>query len=453
MSISSAMLAGVTGLVSNASSLAAISDNIANSNTVGYKRSTVDFTSLVNTGSHTAYTAGGVVTATRGYIGQQGTLQSSANVTDLAISGSGFFVTSAKSVGLTAADPRYFTRAGAFTVDQNGYMKNAAGLFLQGWPADTNGTVNPDSANLSSLTPINIFSVTSTAQPTTTASVDGNLNTDQTINVGEPAYALGDLATYAGNNTLGLKPDFSITVPVSDSKGGQRNVVVDFLKSSTPNQWHAEVRADPLTVVDNLGGGQPQGMIMSGVMAFNPDGSIDTVNTTLPSSFTLGDSAAGADPKWTASLGVDAQTIALDLTGMTQFSGVSSVSAVASNGTATGGISGVTIDDQGLVTAVYGNGTMRTIAQVAVATFPNANGLKTVNGNAYQASLESGIYTLNVAGSGGAGAIAPSSLEASTVDLSTEFTGLITTQRAYSASSKIITTADQMLEELLSIKR
>ncbi len=450
MSISSAMLAGVTGLVSNASALAAISDNIANSNTVGYKRSGVDFSDLVNTTSHSSYSAGGVTTSTRGFVSQQGTLQSSSNVTDLAISGDGFFVTSNKAVGLTAADPRFFTRAGAFTVDSNGYMKNAAGLFLQGWPADINGVVTPDSANLSSLTPINILSIANTVTPTNSTSVRGNLNTDQVINVGEPAYVAGDMATYAGNNTLGLKPDFSITVPVSDSKGGQRNVVVDFLKSSTPNQWHAEVRSDPLTDVDNAAG---QGLIMTGVMAFNPDGSIDAVNTTLPATFTLGNSATGADPKWTTALGVAAQTVALDLTGMSQFSGVSSVSSVQSNGTASGGISGISIDDQGVVTAVYGNGTARTIAQVAVATFPNANGLKPVNGDAYQASLESGIYTLNVAGTAGAGAIAPSSLEASTVDLSTEFTGLITTQRAYSASSKIITTADQMLEELLSIKR
>ena len=115
MSISSAMLAGVTGLVSNASSLAAISDNIANSNTVGYKRSAVDFTSLVNTGSHTSYSAGGVVTATRGFVGQQGTLQSSSNVTDLAISGDGFFVTSGRAAGAPrqACSPRPRTRAWA----------------------------------------------------------------------------------------------------------------------------------------------------------------------------------------------------------------------------------------------------------------------------------------------------------------------------------------------------
>ncbi len=464
MSISSAMLAGVTGLTANSSALAAISDNIANSNTVGYKRSQVDFSDLVNTVSTSHYSAGGVVTDTQHFINQQGTLQATSNVTDLAISGDGFFVTSNKAAGLTAGDPRYFTRAGSFTVDQNGYMKNAAGLFLQGWPADANGIVTPDSANLTSLTPINILSVVNTAQPTTSASINGNLNTDQVVN--PAAYSAGNMAQYAADPTTGIKPDFSITVPVSDSKGGQRNVVIDFLKSSTPNQWMAEVRSDPLTDVDT-GGGTP-GLIASGVVAFNPDGSLDTTNTTLggidtstakPPVATISLLSSAAAPPtapavaWASGLGVTGQNFTVDISGVTQFSAVSSVSSVSSNGTASGGISGISIDKAGMVTAVYGNGTTRKIAQVAIATFPNADGLTPVNGDAYQASLDSGIYTLKAAGSAGAGTIAPSSLEASTVDLSQEFTGLITTQRAYSASSKIITTADQMLQELLSIKQ
>jgi flagellar hook protein FlgE len=464
MSISSAMLAGVTGLTSNASALAAISDNIANSNTVGYKRSGVAFSDLVNTVSNTSYSAGGVTTFTRHYNDQQGTLQATSNVTDLAISGEGFFVTSNKAAGITAADPRYFTRAGSFTVDQNGYLKNAAGLYLQGWPADANGVITPDSAKLTSLTPLNILSVTNTAEPTTAATISGNLNTDQTVN---PAvYAAGDMSLYAANPTTGIKPDFSITVPVSDSKGGQRNIVVDFLKSSTPNQWQAEVRADPLGAVDT-GGGTP-GLIESGVVAFNPDGSLDTTNTTLggintsiaiPPLATVNLLASAAAPptapavSWDASLGVAAQNFTIDLSKMTQFSAASTVSEVSSNGTASGGVSGISIDNAGHVTAVYGNGTTRTIAQLAVATFPNPDGLRPVSGDAYQVSLESGIYSLNQAGTAGAGEIAPSSLEASTVDLSTEFTGLITTQRAYSASSKIISTADQMMQELLNIKQ
>jgi flagellar hook protein FlgE len=129
------------------------------------------------------------------------------------------------------------------------------------------------------------------------------------------------------------------------------------------------------------------------------------------------------------------------------------VQAVTTNGTAFGNLTNVDIDEDGYVTAIFDNGVTRRIAQVAVATFANPNGLIGLNGNAYRMSNASGPYSLKSPGTGGAGLIAPSTLESSTVDLSTEFTGLITTQRAYSASSKIITTADAMLEELINIKR
>jgi flagellar hook protein FlgE len=481
MSISSAMLAGVTGLVSNSSALAAISDNIANSNTVGYKRVGVDFTSLVNAGATGEYAAGGVSTATQHFITQQGSLQATSSATDLAISGNGFFVTSGKAAGLTASDPRYFTRAGAFTIDQSGYLKNAAGLYLQGWLADSGGVITPDSANLTSLQPINILQVAATAQPTTSGTIDANVNADQAISSAAQNAGAGTVAApgynpdvnpatapatevsmteYANDPTTGVKPDFSITVPVSDSKGGSRNLVVDFLKSSTANQWYAEVRADPPSTVEtdpNL----PQGLIESGIVAFKPDGTLDTAATTLSTSLSLGPSSAAAPvagagesaAKWATNLGISGQSISLDISKISQLSAPSSVAGVTTNGTASGGIAGVSIDNQGKVTAVFDNGTTRTLAQVAIATFPNPDGLQSVDGDAYQETLSSGALTLKTAGSAGAGAITPSSLEASTVDLSSEFTGLITTQQAYSAASKIISTADQMIQVLLGLKQ
>jgi flagellar hook protein FlgE len=470
MSISSALLAGVTGLVSNSSSLAATSDNIANSNTIGYKRVGVDFSSMVNTGSGSDYAAGGVTSSTHAFVTTQGTLQATSSPTDLAISGNGFFVVTGVGAGLTPFDPRYFTRAGDFTVDQKGYLKNAANLYLQGWPADAKGNVTPDSANLSTMVPINIEKVANIAEPTSEAAIQGNLNSDEVINPNIANY-LSDLdpaapgtnvnmAQYALDPTTGVKPDFSITLPISDSKGGQRNVVVDFLKSSTPNQWYAEVRSDPPNDVDvdpNL----TPGLIASGIVAFKPDGTFDAANSTFPTTITLGASsstppAAGsgeAGVQWANALGVNGQSINLDLAGISQFSSTSAVSNVTTDGTAFGSVAGVSIDPNGDVTAVYANGTTRKIAQVAIATFPNPDGLRSVNGNAYQVSLQSGAFTLKPPGAAGAGTVSPSSLEASTVDLSTEFTNLITTQRAYSASSKIITTADQMLQELLTIKQ
>jgi flagellar hook protein FlgE len=167
--------------------------------------------------------------------------------------------------------------------------------------------------------------------------------------------------------------------------------------------------------------------------------------------------ATGTGPRWADGLGIDSQDIQIDLAnaagGLTQFNSQSVVQSVNTNGTAFGNLTNIEIDDKGYVSAIFDNGVTRRIAQVAIATFSNPDGLKAVNGNAYRVTNESGGFSLKTPGDGGAGSIAPSTLEASTVDLSTEFTGLITTQRAYSACSKIITTADQMLEELLSIKR
>jgi len=456
MSISSAMLAGVTGLTTNSSQLAAISDNIANANTVGYKRHSVDFSSLVNSSSKTSYSAGGVSGNARQYVTTQGTVQSSGSNTDLAISGDGFFVTTNKSTGITPSDPRYFTRAGSFTLDNQGYLRNSAGLYLQGWPADVLGNVQPDSSNLSALSPINILSVANTAQASNQAAIQANLDSDQAANALIASYdpLTNGTATYmATNGASGIKPDFSVSLPISDTKGGQRSVVVDFLKSSTPNQWYAEIRADPPSAVENDITGLGYGLIASGTVAFNEDGSLDLTNTTLPNSFTLEASSTGVGVKWATALGVGNQDISLDLTGMSQFAAVSAVSSVATNGTAFGAMTGLDVDQNGWVTAVYGNGVTRRVAQIAVATFPNENGLISLDGNAYQVSTDSGRFTLKSPGSAGAGTLSAGSLEASTVDLSSEFTGLITTQRAYAASSKIITTADQMLQDLLDIKR
>jgi flagellar hook protein FlgE len=446
MSINSAMLAGVTGLISNSSALAAISDNIANANTVGYKRVGIDFSSLVTNGAGVnGYSAGGVAAFSRQFVDQQGTLQASSNATDLAIAGNGFFVTTGHPENLTAGDSRYFTRAGAFTVDRNGYLMNTAGLYLQGWPADANGEITIDSANLTSLQSINILNIASSAQATSAASINANLNSDQTVNPAD--YAVGDMAKYAMDPSTGLKPDFSIQVPIADSKGGQRTIVIDFMKSATANEWYAEVRADPANSISTAAG---DGMITSGTVTFDTTGKIS--GGTLSRSIALGGSG-DADPAWAASLGLAAQTVSLDLANVTQFSSASTVNSVQPNGTAFGTLAGVNIDEDGYVTAVYENGTTRRMAQVAIATFPNPDGLTSTKGNAYRPSVNSGGYTLKAAGTAGAGKLSPSSLESSTVDLSTEFTGLITTQRAYSASSKIITTADQMMEELLNIKR
>jgi flagellar hook protein FlgE len=556
MSINSAMLSGVSGLISNSSALAAISDNIANVNTVGYKRSSANFSTLVTSQSKNAtYSAGGVSAKTHQFISQQGLTQSTSSNLDLSIAGSGFFVGTEKPEGLTATDTRSFTRAGSFQLDNLGYLKNDAGLYLQGWLADpVTGMITPDPSDLTQLSSINVGTVGGTAEKTTRIGVNANLRSEQPVsaaanalvsktaivdsttatnnysiyysptgtgnqynveirkagvavstgtatfdpttgallsttlpgtppnlNVGggatvtqtqlglntkadaiaSGAYdpATRSMSDYAKDNTTGVKPDFEIQIPVSDSKGGQRTVTLSLLKGPGPNEWFAELRAKPGDLDNNV-----NGQIATGKVTFTTDGKLASVGNLFggvtPTSISIGASdplATGTAPRWADGLGIDSQTLQVDLAnaagGLTQYNSQSVVQSVNTNGTAFGNLTNIEVDDQGYVSAIFDNGVTRRIAQVAVATFSNPNGLKGINGNAYRVTNESGTFSLKTPGGGGAGSIAPSTLEASTVDLSTEFTGLITTQRAYSASSKIITTADQMLEELLSIKR
>lgn len=600
MSINSAMLAGVSGLIANSSALAAISDNIANVNTVGYKRSTANFSTLVTSGTkNQTYSAGGVKAQTHQFISQQGLTQSTTSNLDLSISGSGFFVATEKPEGLTATDTRSFTRAGSFQLDSLGYLRNDAGLYLQGWLADpVSGIITPDPSDLMQLSSINVGSVGGTAEKTTRVGVNANLRSEQPVSAsvsyksgpatgptatvlddaavpqphkidvvysatgntnpvaptlpadpggnqyrvdikengvivesgivayddsvspgvllgyksitgGAVAFAgslpttvpvsgganidmtdpllmmandtevlKGNLYDPAGNSMslyayneankitnatpAGVKPDFEIQIPLSDSKGGQRTVTMSLLKGPGPNQWYAELRAKPGDLANNS-----TGLISTGIVTFTTDGKLQNTGglfgTTSPTSISVAASGTPIDPAnpnapiWADGLGIDTQDVQIDLAnaagGLTQYNSQSVVQSVNTNGTAFGNLTNIEVDEDGYVSAIFDNGVTRRIAQVAVATFSNPNGLKGVNGNAYRVTNESGTYSLKAPGQGGAGSLAPSTLEASTVDLSTEFTGLITTQRAYSASSKIITTADQMLEELLNIKR
>lgn len=484
MSINSALLAGVSGLTANSAALAAISQNIANVNTVGYKRTAGEFQTVINAQSQGAgYSAGGVLATARHFTSQNGQLQRTTSNTDLGIAGQGFFVVTEKPENLQVTDARLFTRAGAFRVDDLGYLKNTSGLYLQGWPVDADGNVNADPSDLNRLRTINVGSVGGTAEATTRIQLNANIKSSQAVSSeatdagltppGVNAYnpATNSMAMWNPETGAGVKPDFELTVPVSDSKGGQRTIAISFLKSSVPNQWYTEIRAIPASDVVT-GAGLTNGQLKTGLVAFTQDGRLDmdamealgasalfpdVANATL--SFGASDAAApGAGAfKWAPGLGIDDQALTFDLTaatgGLTQYDSASVVQAVLTNGTAFGNLSEVKIDDTGFVTAIFDNGVTRKIAQIALATFPSPDSLSQTSGNAYRVSQGSGTYNLKAAGSGGAGQIGASQLEASTVDLSAEFTGLITTQRAYSASSKIITTADEMLAELISIKR
>jgi flagellar hook protein FlgE len=458
MSINSAMLAGVSGLVANSSALAAISDNIANVNTTAYKRNQVDFATMVTSQAVKGeYSAGGVQGASKQFVSQQGSIQASSSSTSLAISGDGFFVVTTKGAGLTAADPREFTRAGAFAPDADGFLVNDAGLYLQGWPVQPDGSFATDPSDLSKIGPINVKNLGAAVRQTSNLGISANLDQTTPVGVGAAAYnkATNSMAAFAATGT-GTPPDAPpMELSVVDSMGGTHKLALAFEKTATPNTWNAEIYAVPASDVLTTG---PNGQVAAGLVKFNTDGSIDLANSTLfgaagaPPTINLA-ASGGVAPAWAASLGIAAQPLSIDLSQFTQLAAATTVNSVTSNGAAVGNIVGVQVGVDGVVSALFDNSQVRKIAQVAVATFPNANGLQAVNGNAYMSTQPAGQMTLKTAGAGGAGKISPSSLEASTVDLSTEFTSLITTQKAYSASSKIITTADQMLDELINIIR
>jgi flagellar hook protein FlgE len=471
MSLNSAVQAGVSGLTANSTALSSISNDIANANTIGYKGGDVSFESVIaSAGGAAGFNSGGVTASNQQLITQQGTAIQTSSATDLAIAGAGLFVVSTTPTAAAKAAQVLYTRAGSFTPDASGFLKNSAGLYLQGVLADSTGNIPTSGLNIGILQPINVTNVGGAVSPTTVAGLTGTLNAEQPISAQATAAAAAPPTAGAYNATTnsmtaynpttgtGVKPDFTMQVPISDSQGGQHTIQVDLLKSATPDQWYAEIQAVPTS---DVAGGNVPGQISAGVLTFNPDGSLNLGSSTLNTVLNFGASAAAAPAapavNWAASLGVAAQSVNLTLggaggtSGLTQVAGASAVTSTTANGTPFGSLASIAIAKNGIVTATFTNGVSRSIAEIPLATFPNADGLSSVSGTAYEASNNSGLVSLQAAGAGGSGQLSSNTLEASTIDLSAEFTNLITTQQAYTASSKVITTADQMTQVLLQL--
>jgi flagellar hook protein FlgE len=455
MSINSAMLAGASGMRANSSALAAISDNIANVNTVGYKRLRNDFTALLNSQNRqTTYNAGGVLGTASPLMGEQGSTIASSIGTHMAVSGSGFFVVRARSDDATNADPYFYTRAGQFTPDSDGYLKNTSGYFLQGWPVDSQGNVQANPTDLNALEPIRVSGIAGGAEMTSNLSLSANLQSSQAVS---PAAATYDATASANNMASGnVTPDFQIPIQVYDSQGGLHTLTFSFLKQG-PNAWYAEIHVPPGEVVN--GAPLVDGQLAAGIVRFTPFGQIDTATSTLSTTLTINQTGGGGVAQWAASMGLATQTINLDIGGpgspggLTNYDSPSSLGTSQINGTPFGSLASVDVDDDGFVTAIFTNGLTRRIYQIPLATFGNVDGLLPEHGGVYRLGPGAGALSMRGAGVAGAGNIKSRALESSTVDLAEEFSNLIMTQRAYSASSKIITTADEMLDELIRLKR
>jgi flagellar hook protein FlgE len=428
MSLYGALNIGVAGLAANSVALSATSSNIANVNTVGYKNQTANFETFLNTPGLVGNSSAGVAAVIGQDVTTQGLPTSTSSPTDLSISGNGFFVVASNPSNSATQE---FTRAGSFTPDENGNLKNSAGLYLLGYKLDSSGAVPTDT---SALNLVNVSSLSGKAQATTKLGIQANLQASSTA---VPGYTAGQMTSGA------VTPDFQRTINVYDSQGGSQPITMSFVKTGA-NSWSYE--ASYAGSAANLSSANPIGQ---GTVSFNSDGTLANVNgaATPTGTFNL-------TIPWAASTGLSAQTVAVNLgtvggtSGLTQFDTASTLNGTSPDGSSFGNVTGVTVSKDGTVTAQFSNGLSQDVYKVPVATFTNPDGLAQVNGNAYVATKSSGAANVNLANTGAAGGIAAQSLEGSTVDLATEFTNLITTQRAYSASARIITTADQMLQQL-----
>lgn len=440
MSLYGAMSTAVSALDANSSALSAASANIANVNTVGYKAGHASFSTLLASTLGTADVSSAGVTANMSQdVSKQGLLQTTTSPTDLAIAGNGFFVVNTQAAAPSAANSLYYTRAGSFTPDANGDLKNTAGYYLMGWALDSTGNVP---TNRNDMTAVNINALSGKANPTTQIIYKANLQSSTTVT---SPYTAGDM------NAGTVTPDFQRTVNVYDGQGGTQPLQLSFVKTGA-NQWSYEVSYQGNAA--NIGGAA-NNPIKTGTMTFNPDGTLANADSTAsPAVGTI-----SLTLPWASASGLNPQTISLNMgtvgksDGFTQFDSASTQISSKVDGALFGSLSGVEVDTDGYVTAKFTNGLTQKIYKLPVATFANPDGLAATSGNAYATSQESGTPTISEAKTGGAGDIKSKSLEGSTVDLASEFTNLITTQRAYSASARIVTTASTMLDQLLQVVR
>jgi len=408
------MYSAVSGLRSHQTMMDVVGNNIANVNTHGFKKSRSTFQDVLSQvfagasaptedlgGTNPDQIGLGVTVAGIAQNLSQGALQVTDRGLDLAIQGDGFFVTD-------FGGEQMFTRAGSFFVDADGRLVTNEGALVQGWAADTAGDINT-SANPS------LIRISTGGQHTPVATTQ---------------------VKFGGNLPAGAAPgtQYFSGLEVFDEQGNAIDLELTFDKTGLDEWTVSATYGDaqtPLTLTDN-------------VLQFGLDGELIT-----PADFTM-EIPTGQIP------GVEEVTLTVGGTGerrVTQFAGGSSIAATYQNGSAAGTLQSVRIGTDGVILGAYNNGLVRPIAQVALASFANPEGLERVTGSNWRISTNSGLPQIGVVRTGGRGIIAPGTLEMSNVDLAEEFTNLIRSQRGFQANSRVVTSSDELLQEIVNLKR
>jgi flagellar hook protein FlgE len=398
----------LSGLTASNSALDITSNNIANSNTIGFKSSDAEFADVyssgaVNLNNSTAGEGVRLVTAAQQFT--QGNVSTTSGALDLAISGNGFFT-------LNGPNGNVFTRNGQFSEDANGNVVSATGQFLQVYPPLANGGFNTGA-----LQNLNLNTAQSAPVQTTTGNVILNLPSNAAVPTQAPFNP-------ANSNSYTQ----STSTTVYDSLGNSFPATFYFSQTATPDQWSVNLTINGTVV------GAPQTLTFS-----------NTGAQTLPANGTL--TFAGFAPPD----GAKAMTVGFDFGKTTQYGTQFGVTSITQNGYTTGQLSTVSIDPSGVVSAVYTNGRSTQLGQLAIANFPNPQGLQQLGNTNWAQTFTSGTVVQGTANSAGFGSVQSGALESSNVDLTTELVNMITEQRAFQANAQVITTADQMSQTVIGI--
>lgn len=437
MSLSSSLNAGVAGLRVNSTRLSGISDNIANSDTYGYKRVETDFVTMVSPQvTDASYQAGGVSASVGRAVDLDGAMVSTNNPTDISVRGSGLIpVTDTINRDLPAAQRSFkMLTTGSFTQDQQGFLTTATGHTLLGWPTDELGNVgNVGRESQIDMVPVGLNGFEFLTNPTTQVNLGINLPVADTEETGTGAPYQFSSEYY---DTLGGVQTLNMTFTPTPAAPG----------APPTGQWN-------LSVTDSATGAAVIGDVDLQFYGADDGVNAGTIETVTPNTgvYTPG---TGMLTVATLSGNIDINIGQVDTaTNLSQYSSGFTPVQISRNGTPIGSLDGVEVTNAGIVEGIYSSGFRRPLYQIPVATVPDINALKAVDGQAFVTSGTSGPLFLFDAGQGAAGVIEGYTREQSTVDIANELTQLITTQRAYSSNAKIVQTVDEMLQETTNLKR
>jgi len=456
MGITSAFFSATSGINATSRALSEIGNNIANAQTVGFKTRTVSFGDLFGASIGVGGTSSALVEG-RGVrvLGidpsfTQGSFQTTSNALDLAIDGDGFF-----QVNDSSGNP-FFSRAGQFNIDNSGNIVNPSGLRLQGYQADAAGNINTGA-----LGDLVLTTLQQSGTPTTSVDMSGNLFSQALVATPTTLQLLADPANPAISQ-------FSTGVRVYDSQGTGHDLTVYFTKTAA-NTWDYSALANSSEVTVTAGNfdtNSGNALVARGTLGFDPAGLLDTESAITY--FNAGGTgidftSPAASPNPTAPAAN--QTIAFDFgtsittdggagtDGMLQQGAASVLLTLAQNGFSNGTLTSTSIAQDGLITGNFSNGTIRNLGQVTLTRFINPDGLQPIGRNLFLESGNSGTPLVGAPGSGTFGDVTASTLEGSNVDLGDELVNMIIMQRGFQANSRIITTTNDLLGELVNLAR